>query len=490
MRAVVLRVTVQNRFSGKFKGCFSGDSSRTQLKPGPYPHTTKAGAVIDDVMQHLQREAVLDSQGEFSLDLQAEAARMSLFVQQEPCLWLLKGVQAAVAAGATEVNIRLNRSRFELSFQPSLGAGPASFDSPSNWCRHLRTAVTLALAGPSQGVQLNHADHLLIGTPVASPGVCLRVLRPKRSWWQFADGELAAVARGLALRCAFSPIGIRIDGHDILSGAPEKCPLIESRQPLLNLGEGVPAVPWLGESWSLVEQGAAFCLQAPCHRPAAEVRVGSSYRLEKNDSHLFSTPVSCLSWLRTPLQVRRLKAQEDGDWVGRINLLDRISSGALLQLSSPEVLGLGFRLGFRQEHHRRVEEFVLADVLAEQLLPGSGKLKKLRFPLARLHSWTGLCSSGQAPGGLFLINDGVLLNPIRGWSAYAGTTALVATSGQATDLSQLNPVQEDTLNSLVQQAQQDEAELAQDLKDSITSPAQCERLQVPLATREHWRKLL
>lgn len=79
----------------------------------------------------------------------------------------------------------------------------------------------------------------------------------------------------------------------------------------------------------------------------------------------------------------------------------------------------------------------------------------------------------------------MVLNPVTGWAGFPGTTALVATRGQATDLGQLNPVRNTALKDLLDWARREENEEFQRVRTWLFNRQTCERLQVPLSTREH-----
>lgn len=446
-------------------------------------------------MDSLQQEGALESQGEFSLDLRGEALKMAQFQQQEPGLWLLKGVQAAVASGASEVCIRLSRKRFDLCFEPGPQAGLANLESEELWCRHLRMSLTLALAAAPQAVSLSQGTHQLLGPacperPQAS-GIHLWMQRPKRSWWKLSDPDLAAVACCLARRCAFAPIPVKVDGRDMLYPAPELSPLVGAATAKVSFMEGVLAVPWLCESWAMAEGPPGFSLLAPGQRPTYQLQVSQKNLPGRiNNGLLTGDMIGAFASIRSPLQLRHLKSEEPGTVLQVIWAVEHLRAGAFSQLTGPNFLCLSFSLERLDKYNSQVDNLVIAEVPPEQLVPQALNLARFEFSKPRCRFWLGLCSSGRARGGLFLIQDGVMLNPLSGWSQYPGTTAFLATSGQATDLSQLSPVHDEALDRLIEQARALEAELAQDVRNLLISVSECERLKVPLTTREHWRQLL
>lgn len=458
--------------------------------------------MLDDLMDSLQQEGALESQGEFSLDLRGEALKMAQFQQQEPGLWLLKGVQAAVASGASEVCIRLSRKRFDLAFQPGPQAGQATLESEERWCRHLRMALTLALAAAPQSLGLSQGEEQLLGPPCPDPldqaGVHLWIQRPKRSWWKFSDPDLAAVASGLARRCAFCPIPVRVDGRDMLYPAPELSPLVGAATPKVSFGESALAVRWLCECWAISERPASFSLYAPGQRSAGQINIAGSCLPGRSVAGFLSQDiVSSTARVDSTLHTQVFRAENVGLFlkhqagpVLQSPWGNEIRAGAFSKLPEPNVLCLSFSLERISKYDHQVDNLVIAEVPPEQLVPQALNLARFEFPKPRCQYWLGLCSSGRARGGLFLIQDGVMLNPLTGWSQYPGTTAFLATSGQATDLSQLSPVHDEALDRLVEQARTREAELAQDARNLLMSVSECERLKVPLTTREHWRQLL
>ncbi|CAN0447381.1 unnamed protein product, partial [Phaeothamnion confervicola] len=65
---------------------------------------------LDKSLDQLHAEGKLDSHGQFTLDLAAQARKLGHDSGADPALCLLKMVQAAVASGAGEIHLTTTRS--------------------------------------------------------------------------------------------------------------------------------------------------------------------------------------------------------------------------------------------------------------------------------------------------------------------------------------------------------------------------------------------
>lgn len=183
-------------------------------------------------------EGEFDSQGRFTLD--AERARVTLARWQmaNPWDWMLKGIQAAVAAGVQLVVMRQNRLGTQMEWE--------HFEAPPEWMEQLPDLLTrpltsehplvhlgLAFRGaPGQvrlhmaGQQLQCLDGLLSQQPVAHGKFCLESLRTDppgwAAWmWQSLTGncpEFAAVRQ----RAQYCPIRLALDGRLVRPGAVKR----------------------------------------------------------------------------------------------------------------------------------------------------------------------------------------------------------------------------------------------------------------------------
>lgn len=221
-------------------------------------------------------EGEFDSQGRFTLD--AERARVTLARWQmaNPWDWMLKGIQAAVAAGVQLVVMRQNRLGTQMEWE--------HFEAPPEWMEQLPDLLTrpltsehplvhlgLAFRGaPGQvrlhmaGQQLQCLDGLLSQQPVAHGKFCLESLQTDppgwAAWmWQSLTGncpEFAAVRQ----RAQYCPIRLALDGRLVRPGAVKRSlldlrmareELRQSRDRLRAAPKGLlvawnVAYPWLG----------------------------------------------------------------------------------------------------------------------------------------------------------------------------------------------------------------------------------------------------
>jgi len=437
---------------------------------------------IEDYIRSVSGQAVPDSTGlQFSLDLAAQAQKMSQYQTQEPALWLLKGVQAAVASGAPSVNIRLTRQIFELRFVPPPEAGPASLqDDAPDWCNHLRLSLQAALSLKPSGLNLSlHSSPLFqLGTLVSHKvrGIHLQVRRANRPWWKISDPELAAVHKALAWRLAFCPIPVEMDGRTLSLPFPERLAPFQSRPAQIQWGEVAVAYHWLAErQWPCLE-GPFFCLACPALRSGRIISLRGKPVWNSSNSRA----VSVIQDLETE------GPAQEYDWGNWEQLTNKHGLIDWSRSNCDQVLPLVCQ---ETESSR---DFLYLEAPSIKLTPISTPLSYSQKPMATLacQRWLGLRADVQEKGGLYYVNHGVLLNPIRRGAKFAGTLALIADSQIATDLSQLNVVADARLAADIDWLEAQESGLLQSCGGAINSPQEGERLSLPLSVRNHWRALL
>ena len=184
---------------------------------------------IDDLLNKLLGEGLAGESGRFSLDPRAHLAKMASYQSDEPALYLLKAVQAAVSLGATAVNIRLARSYVEVTFDHNSRARLEALLRVG----HVSSMVLAALSLQSSELSLQWwgADGVQGWTPNAGlqvlngshqPGFALRVSRDSISFWEryLPVRQMASVQTTLTRRCQFCPIPVLVDGRVINAGLP------------------------------------------------------------------------------------------------------------------------------------------------------------------------------------------------------------------------------------------------------------------------------
>ncbi len=75
---------------------------------------------MKEFLEHARGAGVLDSEGHFTLDMNKAMEKLGRFQLPEPGYFVLKGIQAGVAAGAPEVKVRASRWTTRVEFQADL----------------------------------------------------------------------------------------------------------------------------------------------------------------------------------------------------------------------------------------------------------------------------------------------------------------------------------------------------------------------------------
>jgi hypothetical protein len=198
---------------------------------------------LEDVLDRLRCDGALESSGQLTLDPRRAAQRYAAFLEQEPTLGALKMIQAGVALGAAQIEVK----------PPGVG-WRVSFASPQ-----LRPEILLALSQPSLAETLTAAElrawlHIqgawLLAVASGDPRVELKIRCPShRLLWTMADGSFTQQlvddsstrpgwarltvegrpsswwsstvdhAREIAKRCALCPVPIKLE-KGLLQPAP------------------------------------------------------------------------------------------------------------------------------------------------------------------------------------------------------------------------------------------------------------------------------
>jgi len=213
---------------------------------------------MEQLLAELQTEGRLDSSGTFTLDFVKAADKLREFQLEEPHLYILKLIQSAVAADATQVNIITAGTTLQLSFD-GLGIEPAQLEglvsclldplkySGQRQLVHLAVALNSCLGcgvnqviveswHDGQGAALVLTDKLqqtgrVVGGARRS-GTRLYLRKPGNPLLQLFGAELEAVAQ----RAIYCPIRVTVNGGRASHGRfgrPALPPLLRPFQPLL-----------------------------------------------------------------------------------------------------------------------------------------------------------------------------------------------------------------------------------------------------------------
>ena len=432
---------------------------------------------IHDLVGHLQEEASTpggdQDSGSFSLDLN-QAARSLGERENRPGLYLLKLVQAVVAAGGSHIKIGLGRSRVDFE-----ASGPRLFS---------RAEIDQAWRGPFQSFARPALEHLAWAFFLARPVRHLTLALEggtfdSHSGWSEPGGDefrlclhrsttvldwligLAAASREHVLlneRCAFAPIPIWLGGR--LLNDPDR---LDRWIPQGSLSppsffQFTPFPYSLSEI--LVERnllrtsGPQLLASLPTMRTVRQLRVG-------NDDYELMT--------RTLEQNLRLSH------VQGVHLSQWLHEGPEWSLSSsekpePDSYPLARARGLASS------EKVLA-VSSEVMAPFVSQIPaRLPFPFNQQSTWANrntrnfernlprvsmrltLPLAMHGPALLVPLQDGVTLDPLVGPFSLPGLVVLAAVDGLSPDLSQLKPVYNEVFERLVGEVRAQAQEMFED----------------------------
>lgn len=415
-------------------------------------------------------ENVVESHGKFELDVVGQARKLALYQNETPSLYLLKGIQAAVACKSADVSIRVGRTAVELEFSPvHLEFNVERLfvqDHPDHAAGHLKQMLMAAMAAQPQeccltvcgngfrqvwhwkrGEQPAHESKPWSNEPTR---VSFRVVPPHQSWWKalMPSPFLAQLRKEVPRRCMFSPIPVFLDSRVVNNPYPEK--LVDCAEPVPFGEERAREASWRAEHLWLRTQGEleSLSLAYPLARGAGNVRVQSRlFKGIRTGGHMEIQEESALTWI-------------DGDLVDEVNGGEMSLEAKAYSATSPEpdfggrgYLGFGFDLEKSGSDRNR---FVycsrlryLGGIRGVHLRDIATVTSALKWslPAVRLGRWLGVMKNPRGLSQIFYVQDGVLLNPVTVTSAAVGTTALIAVSELKTDLSFLNVVVDEVVEA-------------------------------------------
>jgi hypothetical protein len=428
-----------------------------------------------ELVEQLQDEAKCEGSGSFTIDLRRAAEEIE-GLENQPGLYLLKLVQAAVAANCREIRIRLGRRQVEFE---ALGS---NLFSPED--------VWQALEGPFQALP-PAVEHLAWALFLARPVGHLRLGLPGAGYdseggWQaeeFAHGMRLCLQRsgswfhylaGLALRshehlllyerCAYAPVPIRLDGR--LVNNPNRLdgwvPRGVLKPPSLLQFELFHRYKGdiLVERNLLQSHGARFTASLPSARVVRNLTVGEDeYEVLAGlalSMNMFSSPVMVVQlcqWLH-----------EGPEWL--VTEWEKAEKGTY-----PLARGVGLSVAARvlAVPQETIQSY-LSEIPAGVPYPYNQEPSWLNknqasnferdLPLVNLRLFLPLGLEG--PSRLLLIRHGVALDPCPGPNGYPGLVVVATHENLRSDLSQLRVVQDDVVAELQGQARQHAAAMVED----------------------------
>lgn len=425
-----------------------------------------------ELVAKLAQEARSEGSGRFAIDFR-QAAQQIEGLENRPGLYLLKLVQAAVAADCREISLRLGR--YEVEFQ-ALGTSLFSpedlrralegpFQSLGPAVEHL--AWTLFLARPVEHLSLElpeasyDSEHGWQAQPFSS-GLRVR-LRRTRSWasWLAGRGHEHAL---LYERCAYAPVPIRLDGRRVNNPNRVDSWTLPGTLKPPSFFQFVPfhyhKSEILVERNLLQTRGARLVTCLPSARTVRNLTVG------KDDYEVVSGPVIDFSMFNTPVAVVSLCQWLHDDPPWSVSEWGGAQKGTY-PLARAGTLGTCYRvLAVPQETIQPYLSAIPAAVPYPYNQEPSWLNKhqasnyERELPLVNLRLFLPLGLEG--PSRLLLIRHGVALDPCTGPPDYPGLVVLATHADLRTDLSQLRPLQDEVFRELQRQAGEHAAAMVDD----------------------------
>ena len=186
---------------------------------------------MDRFLAELRDEGITDSRGTFTIDAALARSKMAAFQLPDPASYVLKVVQAAVASGASALEVKSGRDYLSMAFRSAdrdlcdtavVGGAVLRVSSLSRSAlRHLAVGLN---AGCSVAEELRWetpSGTLLLTTEGLSvePGgtdLLKLTIRKKRSLLQwFIGSPFFEELRRLSESCLYAPLDLRIDEREI-----------------------------------------------------------------------------------------------------------------------------------------------------------------------------------------------------------------------------------------------------------------------------------
>lgn len=400
---------------------------------------------LDRLLARLRSEGEHDSEGAFTLSLEAALRKLAEFRLPRGA-YLLKFVQAAARWGGSRIEVRLgsreasilfetpwvvDRELLEQAATSPLGSSPhpalehllvglmaarETCDEPVCWLWD--DAVTAALRMDHQGLRVTYHSPL---QGVFPAGALIQLRRRQRSLWEGVRGwfgtsdEHALLSRG----ARFAPLPVRLDGRWL----------------------NAPTLPGFWADLSqyaliLVERDLILGSETGHHLLAVDQprwRAARRVELQEQQYNLFAhQQMHCTSLLQ--LRVSRFRALRSGELEVYLGVRDGQSYSADLPLFPFESSTL---VGTRSRPVAALASLALSDRL-------------------------------EGPGHLTLVKDGVMLPAREVDLGCPGVMALASAEGLQADLSQLDVVEDEAYQTLLSQLRNHVAEMLREVPGQVS----------------------
>lgn len=223
----------------------------------------------DRFLQEQATEGTYDSEGQFTLGAQA-VTKMAKYAFADESLWLVRMVQAAVAAGATSISIKQTVTATEILFEPGaafyadevIAALGTTEPYPGPAVSLLVSGLQAVAMGQNRAFSLEFTDHLryryvsyLRGKLCVGDSANERKVTQKQqiklsvAWPGYYRHTALPEMATLTERARICPIEVRLDGRVINNVFAPKPPETETSRAYLAVGGLIGQGQTLQEFW-------------------------------------------------------------------------------------------------------------------------------------------------------------------------------------------------------------------------------------------------
>jgi hypothetical protein len=421
-------------------------------------------------LQQLALEGDKESQGSFTVDYSKALEKLSTRLFSDRASYLLKLVQAAFQSGAHQVDVRTHRDRLEVHFTSKAFSSEQMgglrelllqpLDSKQEpGLSHFLRAIQAARAGGARSLgwavrdQQGGVGHLLQGDDLQTHSLPARAGAGSECVFSLrmgASGKGAAWVeeqQALSARCRLSPRPIRWDNRGLNPVVPRltsTCLLDRiflSQEPCGKL----LALPHLTELKSMVydlgngykdhySYGETLLHQWRCYRPG-------------NGHNLFQ-PASSPDY---PM----LESDFIQEFFGLPKGTYAVNHG-LIRPGRLEGSNNGYQILYIHEPERYTQT---------PFLVSQGRFGKNYAFCAQ--AWMRCPAQPLGPSQVYLLQDGVLLDPVEVELGLSGMQIFVADDQAQTDLSGLTPVQDERFQQMVNWLQEEAGKSKRELRKAL-----------------------
>jgi hypothetical protein len=464
------------------------------------------------LVDELCAEGEWSGQDHFKVDVLRRSQKLFRLQLNQPHLYLLKFVQAAVSLGAEAVTLQASGSQVQLAFSAPAVDYPvhrllAGEGVQERGLQHLQLAMLLCAVAEGTGfeVKLNSPGGSLrfnregVSTADSSDEQQLRVevslgCATERWWKLLARKEREETfKRTLTRRLQFCPIPVTLNGVQLNEGDLQQTSWASSFPPCgMSFFEarGHRSYRWLLERSVLASADSPRCaLAAPAHRkPQRLSSVKRNLLTEGADTDRGRAPETAVLCSELDVVREEFAGNIDGPTLSRARLWLNGGGVSLLWWKNAVAHAAGsvdLTMG-----GLAASEFELPAVSKTLFVPFTlygpmGAGGRLPLPALATQMWAGVAIVPHGESLLIPVLDGLQLDPVRLDNCVAGAV-IVAAQDWRTDLGQLQVIDDEVCQSYRAQATTQLDSLLQVARDIFADWRQVQDLRFTRYPTEAW----